>query len=117
MITLRETKEKIIENPRWWCIALMDFVDDFRFHKNPKAIAEPFVLSDEKIDAVLASTAESLCDEMKLPIPAWLNDISACREPYFVSGLENLKATAIVQSPLRFRIRKIFVLENFLSRI
>ncbi|CAN5650083.1 hypothetical protein BH20ACI4_BH20ACI4_27470 [soil metagenome] len=117
MITLRETKKKIIENPEWWRIALMDFVDDFRHHKNPEAIVEPFDSSDEKIDAVLASTAESLCDEFELPIPVWLNKISACREPYFVSGLENLKATAIVQSPLRFRIRKIFVLENFLTRV
>ena len=117
MITLKETKEKIIENPRWWRIPLMDFVDDFRYHKNIEAIAEPFVLSDEKIDAILASTAESLCDEMNLPVPVWLEEISACREPYFVSGLENLKAAAIVQSPLRFRIRKIFVLENFLSRV
>lgn len=117
MITLLETKEKILENPRWWRIPLMDFVDDFRYHKNAEAIIEPFVLSDQKIDAILASTAESLCDELNLPIPAWLNEISACREPYFVAGLENLKAAAIVQSPLRFRIRKIFVLENFLSRV
>lgn len=117
MITLGETKKKIIKDPKWWKIALFDFVDDFRFHQNAEAVAEPFVLSDEKIDAVLASTAESLCDEMNLPIPAWLNEVSACREPYFIAGLENLKATAIVQSPLRFRIRKIFVLGNFLSRV
>ena len=117
MITLVETKNKILEDPRWWRVSLMDFADDFRYHKNSEAIAEPFVLSDEKIDAVLASTAESLCDELDLPIPFWLSKISACREPYFVSGLENLKAAAIVQSPLRFRIRKIFVLENFLSRV
>lgn len=117
MITLRETKEKIIENPRWWRIPLMDFVDDFRYHKNVEAIIEPFVLSDSKIDAMLASTAESLCDELGLSVPEWLNEISACREPYFVADLENLKAAAIVQSPLRFRIRKIFVLENFLSRV
>lgn len=117
MITLVETKNKILENPQWWRIPLMDFVDDFRHHKNVEAIAEPFVSSDEKIDALLASTAESLCDEFDLPIPFWLSKISACRKPYFVSGLENLKASAIVQSPLRFRIRKIFVLENFLSRV
>jgi hypothetical protein len=74
-------------------------------------------LGDEKMDAVLASVAESICDELKLPIPDWLSKVPACREPYFVSGLENLKATAIVESPLRFRIRKVFVLENFLHRV
>ncbi len=117
MITLNETKKLITENPRWWRIPLMDFVDDFRCHKNTAAITERFELSNEKIDAVLASTAESLCDELNISVPAWLDEVSACREPYFVAGLENLKAAAIVQSPLRFRIRKIFVLENFLSRV
>ena len=38
------------------------------------------------------------------------------KPPWFVSGMENLKAIALAESPLRFRIRKIFVLSNFLSR-
>lgn len=117
MLTLKQTKEEIASAPDFWKIALMNFVDDFRYHKNTEAIAEPITLSEKKIDALLASTAESLCDEMNLEIPKWLNEISACDEPYFVAGLENLKATTLVQSPLRFRIRKIFVLENFLSRV
>lgn len=117
MITLKETKQKINAEPQWWKIHLMDFVDDFRYHKDISAIKESFELSDNKTDALLASVAESLCDELKQEPPEWLSKVPACREPYFVSGLENLKATAIVQSPLRFRIRKIFVLENFLSRV
>ena len=104
-------------DPQWWKIALMDFVDDFRKHKDLKAIKDPFLLSDEKLDAVLASAAESLCDELDLPIPAWLRKVPACSEPFFVAGLENLKATALVESPIRFRIRKVFVLENFLYRV
>ena len=80
-------------------------------------IAEPFELSDEKTDALLASTVEYLCDELNIEPPKWLNKIQPCSEPYFVSGFENLKATAIVESPLRFRIRKVFVLEDFLSRV
>ena len=95
----------------------MNFVDDFRYYKDPKAIAEPFELSDEKMDALLASTAESLCDEFGLEPPDWLTDIPACRDPYFVGEIQNLKAISIVESPLRFRMRKIFVLENFLSRV
>jgi hypothetical protein len=117
MTTLRELKEQIIADPDWWLIHFMDFVDDFRRHKDPSAVAEPFELSDERIDALLASTAEALCDEIDIQPPDWLARVPACREPYFVSGLENLKAFSIVESPLRFRIRKIFVLENFLSRV
>lgn len=117
MITIAETKLRINSEPEWWKIALMDFVDDFRRHKDPEALREPFEQGDEKMDAVLASVAESICDELKLPVPEWLGKVPACSDPYFVSGIENLKATAIVESPLRFRIRKVFVLENFLYRV
>ena len=117
MITATETKLRINEDRKWWKIPLMDFVDDFRRHKDPAMIQEAFILDDERIDALLASVIEYLCDEMKIQIPVWLDKIPACREPYFVSGLESLKATAIVESPLRFRIRKVFVMENFLFRV
>ena len=117
MITLRETKQKIKNDPKWWCIHLMNFVDDFRYYQDSGAMAEPFELSDERMDALLASTAESLCDESGLEAPDWIAEIPACLHPFFVSGIENLKAITIVESPLRFRIRKIFVCENFLSRV
>ena len=117
MITLRETSEKIKQDPKWWCIHLMNFVDNFRSHKNIKAVAEPFAPASERMDALLASTAEALCDEMGIVPPKWLGDVPACHDPYFVGNLQNLKAISIVESPLRFRIRKIFVLENFLSRV
>jgi hypothetical protein len=117
MITIAETKLRMDNEPEWWKIALMDFVDDFRRHKDPSAISQPFERGDERMDAILASVAEAICDELKLPVPEWLSKIPACSDPYFVSGIENLKATAIVESPLRFRIRKVFVLENFLYRV
>ncbi len=117
MITIAKTKEKMMADPLWWKIALMDFVDDFRRHRDVKAIGEPFELSDPEKDAVLASVAETLCDEADIVAPEWLNDVPACFEPYFVSGIENLKATALVQSPARFRRRKVFVHSDFLSRV
>ena len=117
MNTLKATKEKIIAEPKHWRVWLMDFVDDFRYYKDAEMIAESFELTDEKIDALLASTVEYLCDELKIVPPEWLDDVPASIEPYFVSGIENLKATAIVESPLRFRIRKVFVSEDFLSRV
>lgn len=117
MITLKETKEKILADSRWWKLYFYDFVDEFRRSRNVEMISEPFVLNDDKIDALLASTVENLCDELKIVPPDWLEKVPASVEPYFVSGIENLKATAIVESPLRFRIRKVFVSEDFLSRV
>jgi len=95
----------------------MDFVDDFRYYKNPSTLSEPFELTNERFDALLASTAHYLCDELDLACPRWILEVPACKEPWFVSGMESLKAIALVESPLQFRIRKIFVLENFLSRV
>jgi len=117
MITLKETREKIANDKRWWCIHLMNFVDDFRRHQDVRAIEDSFDFSDDKMDALLASTAECLCDELHLTPPVWLRTVPDCKDPWFVSGFERLKAIAIVESPLRFRMRKIFVCENFLSRV
>ncbi len=65
----------------------------------------------------MASTVEYLCDEMGLEIPEWIEDVPGCEGPWFVSENENMKAIAMVESPLRFRMRKIFVLEDFLRRV
>ena len=117
MITLRDTKKKMHQDAEWWQIHLANFVDDFRYYKDPQAMVEPFERSDERMDALLASTAESLCDEIGIQPPDWLKSIPACHDPYFVGEIQNLKSISIVESPLRFRLRKIFVLENFLSRV
>ena len=95
----------------------MDFVDDFRKRKDPRMVEQPFTFNHERFDALLASVTHYLCDELKISVPGWVYDVPVCRAPWFVSGLENLKAIAIVESPAHFRLRKIFVLSNFLSRV
>ena len=117
MITIKETQQQIKKDRENWFIWLMDFVDDFRYSKDPSLIKEPIDRGDEKMDALIASTVAALCDELKIEIPQWIHDIPSSKEPWFVSGLENLKAISLVESPLQFRLRKIFVLENFLSRV
>ena len=117
MKTLKKIKQDMINNPEWWEIPFMDFVDDFRRCKDTAFLQEPFTPDNERIDALLASTVEYLCDEMDLDIPEWIEDILGCKGPWFVGDVENLKAISIVESPLRFRMRKIFVLENFLYRV
>lgn len=117
MLTLKQTRQQINDDPQHWAIHLMDFVDDFRYYRDPRMMAEPFSLSDERMDALLAATAEQLCGELKLAVPDWIRAVPAVREPWFVSGMESLKAITLVESPLPFRLRKVFVLENFLTRV
>ena len=48
--------------------------------------------------------------------PAWAAGCHFLPEPWFVSGVESLKATALVEAPLAFRRNNVFVLGNFMSR-
>jgi hypothetical protein len=63
MLTLKQVKQNIKDDPKNWTVYLMDFVDDFRYHRDPRMIEEPFELDDERFDALLAATAEQLCEE------------------------------------------------------
>ncbi|MDI6793103.1 MAG: hypothetical protein QME81_09585 [bacterium] len=116
MSTIKEVKQEIVEDPKNWIIHFMDFVDDFRYYKDLSFVSKPFDFDNERIDALLTATIEYLCDELGLEPPEWVEEAPSCKYPWFVSGMENLKAIAIVESPLRFRMRKIFTLGNFLSR-
>ena len=115
-MNIRELEEVMARDPAHWQIPFMDFVDEFRRTKPSVSQQEPLNGLDERFDALLASTVEYLCAEQGADIPAWVWKVPACRAPWFVSGVENLKAIALVESPVYFRRRKIFVLENFLDR-
>ncbi len=117
MNSIVNVKNKMQQDPDNWEIPFMDFVDEFRRHGDFAGIETAFKRDNERFDALLASTLEYLCHEQDIDIPDWVFDIPACRKPWFVAGIESIKAIALVESPLEFRIRKIFVLENFLDRI
>ena len=53
---------------------------------------------------------------MKISPPKWAQSMTALNKPWFVSGMESLKASALLESPLGFRAKNIFVHENFLER-
>lgn len=100
-------------------IPFMDFVDEFRQDKDLGIVQEPFDLDHERFDALLASTIEYLCDELGLEPPGWLARVPGCQEPWFVSETKHPKLIEIIKEecPRRFRMRNIFVLENFLDRV
>ncbi|MDM8521626.1 hypothetical protein QUF64_16395 [Anaerolineales bacterium HSG6] len=116
MMTLYDTKQQISADPDHWRIHLMNFVDDFRYYRAESALTKPFPLTNPQMDALLASTVEYLCHELELAAPQWVREIPASPEPWFVSGMESLKAITLVETPVWFRMRKVFVLANFLSR-
>lgn len=100
-----------------WRIHLFDFVDRLRSDRNPELIKRPPIDDlDTSIRSLIASTVETLCNDLELSTPSWCRSIPALTDPWFVSGIENLKASALVESLPTYRKRNIFVLGNFLDR-
>lgn len=101
-----------------WRIHYFNFVDYFKKTKDERLIIlPPSNKLEKKYYALIASIVSQMCFEMKLEIPAWAQKTYwLSKEPWFVAGIENLKSSAIVESPIFFRKNNIWVLENFLSR-
>jgi transcriptional regulator with XRE-family HTH domain len=117
--SLRSVSERIVdEGGRRWKLHLASFIDAFRRSPDPRLVEDP---PDRdlapRLRALLTSTAEALCDRHRIPAPDWCRGIPAVGEPWFVAGMESLKAIALVESPPHFRKRNVFVLENFLERV
>ncbi len=100
-----------------WKLWLFEFVDAFRRCPCESLVASPPVPeAGDRIRSLIASTVETLCGEQNVPVPWWCDGIGPLAMPWFVSDVENLKASALVESPAQFRKRNIFVLGSFLAR-
>jgi DNA-binding XRE family transcriptional regulator len=107
----------MVQKPAQWTYALFDFVDAFRRTRNFALLATPPESELEtRLQVLLAAVVEQLSQESGLTPPLWLDATPVLPEPWFVAGIENLKAMALIESPLAFRKRGIFVLSNFLDR-
>ena len=101
-----------------WKIHLFNFVDRFRKDQDASLIEHaPIQELDPKLQALMASSMEMLCHEIRVERPPWGRGVPALDHPWFVAGIENLKAAALVESPSFYRARNIFVLGNFLDRV
>ena len=100
-----------------WKMHLFDFVDEFRRTLDGRLFnLPPPAFLDKRLLALLSSTVRALCDEAKITPPPWAMRRQFLPSPWFVSGVNALKAAAILESPLPFRVNNIFVQANFLSR-
>jgi hypothetical protein len=68
-------------------------------------------------DAYLGALAEHLALSDSLVVPEWCEHPDYfLRSPFFAGGLESLKAILLVESPLAFRRRLIFISADALFR-
>ena len=100
-----------------WKTHLFDFVDEFRRTADARLVLlPPPASSDERIVALLSSVVRALCEELGMSPPGWASRRHFLASPWFVSGMNSLKASALLEAPLAFRSNNIFVHENFLAR-
>ena len=99
---------------------LREFLDTFYGSNSDtrvRAVAGIPARIDAVHDAYLAAVAEHLALRSALPVPQWVDEPHRFLvKPFFAGGLETLKAILLVESPLAFRRRQIFVSANALSR-
>jgi|SRR3954469_19383262 len=103
---------------------LANFLDEFytapmanALGEEPKSLAAQLGESGQIKDAYLAATAEELARDFNLPFPAWAGaEGRKLHRPWFASSLASLRAVLLLESPVGFRSRNLFVSENALSR-
>lgn len=101
-----------------WKIHLMNFVDGFRRNYDLRLfVLPPLKTVDKRIYALIASVVLQLCDEVGSQAPPWAKESHYLDKPWFVSEMQSLKASALLESTWHYRKNNIFVLENFLLRV
>ena len=101
-----------------WKIHFFDFIDEYRRTLDSRLIVlPPHEGFDQRLTALLAAIVRDLTEQIEITTPSWAAKRLYLATPWFVSEMQSLKASAILESPLPYRANNIFVHDNFLSRV
>jgi hypothetical protein len=109
-----------------WRYAILQMLDDYTSilrHEGIRAAVAmwtkpPRLVGDRRVDAALAALAEHLARRDGWERPQWAADPQRAAEPWwFVTSLRGLHPRALVESPLSFRKRGVFITSGALDRV
>jgi hypothetical protein len=95
------------------------FIDAFRrasSEEKRRLIAEP-IARPGTIEGLVSAVVSALCRDASIDAPSWVESIGS-PEPFFAFPAKGfaLRVRLMVESPAPFRVRNVFVPENYLSR-
>jgi hypothetical protein len=111
---------------RIWRFVFAQLLDDYSSvlrHRGVEAAsalwaAEPPTTGDGRVDAAFAALAEHLARRDRWRSPAWAGQPGRESFPWwFVTDLRGLHPRALVESPLSFRRRGVFITRDALERV
>ncbi len=106
-------------------LCLANFLDEFyaspgadALSKSPRLLEPIFGELGGIEDAYFAAVAEELARKYALPFPDWTGEEERkLHRPWFASDLAALRPILLLESPVGFRSRNLFVSANALSRV
>jgi hypothetical protein len=109
-----------------WKHAIIQMFDDYtsvlRYEGVARAAAmwsaEPAPTGDRRVDAAFAALGEHVARRDGWPVPRWTREARREAEPWwFVTSLRGMHPRALVESPLSFRKRGVFITASALERV
>lgn len=119
-MTARELLDACADGGLHWQLHINAFVDEFRHASGAEQramIAASLASESDRMAGLVAAVVSALCREQELASPPWVARTGS-PEPFFAFPADGyaLRVRLMLESPPPFRIRNVFVPENYLER-